>query len=124
MSGATVAVTRRGGAGLALEALLWLAVVALMSPLVIYAGRPAMPLAALVAIAAGIAGALALAGRQLHGVLLADGLAGRKSTAKLLIAAGMTLLVVLLVLLGAVVALLLLFRGSGIGTALQPGLGG
>lgn len=86
----------------------------------LYAGHETMPLAALFLIAGGIALAIALAGRQLHGFLVADALAHRTGTARFVLAAGMMLLVILLVLLGAVVALLILFRsargegGSGI----------
>lgn len=104
--------------------LLGAAAVALLSPLVLYAGRGTMPLAALFAVAAGIALAIALVGRQLHAVLLSDALSGRTSTARAVLAAGMMLLVVLLVLLGVVVALLLLFHGSRIGSGLGAGLGG
>jgi len=95
-----------------------------MSPLLLYAGRETMPLAALFAVAAGIALAIALAGRQLHAVLLDDALSGRKSAARAVLAAGMMLLVVLLVLLGVVVALLLLFRGSRLGSAFGGGIAG
>jgi hypothetical protein len=83
---------------------------ALLSPLVVYAGRPVVPFAALYGIAAGIALGLGLAGRRLHGALLQDALGGRGATARALLACGMALLLVLLVLLGAVIALLLLFR--------------
>jgi hypothetical protein len=94
------------------ETALWLAVCALVSPLVIYAGEEMMPLAGLFLIAAGIAMAIALAGRQLHTVLVADALGHKTGAARLVLAAGMMLLVILLVLLGAVVALLILFRSA------------
>src|SRR5262245_56026347 len=96
---------RSKGKSIAIETALWLAVGGLVSPLVIYAGQETMPLACLFLIAGGIALAIALAGRQLHGFLVADALAHKTSTAKLVLAVGMMLLVILLVLLGAVVAL-------------------
>lgn len=82
-----------------------------------------MPVVALYAVATGIALAIALAGRQLHDVLLADALTHRKGTGKLVLAAGMMLLVILLVLLGVVVALLLLFRKAGIAPLGGAGIG-
>lgn len=96
----------------AIETALWLAVCGLVSPLVLYAGEETMPLAGLFLVAGGIALAIALAGRQLHAVLVADSLTHKTGTAKLVLAAGMMLLVILLVLLGAVVALLILFRSA------------
>lgn len=95
-----------------MEIALWVAAGAMVSPLAIYAGKETMPLAALFVVAGGIAVAIALAGRQLHAVLLSDALSGRAGASRLVLAAGMMLLVVLLVLLGAVVALLLLFRSA------------
>lgn len=85
---------------------------ALLSPLVLYAGRPVVPFVALWAIAGGIALGLALAGRRLHHAILADALDRRHATSRALVALGMSLLLLLLVLLGAVVALLALFRGA------------
>lgn len=71
-----------------------------------------MPLVALFAVAGGIALALALAGRRLHDLLLADVLSGhRTGIGRLLLTAGMSLLVLALVLLGAAVAFLSLLRG-------------
>ena len=84
-----------------------------MSPLVAYAGSGWMPLPALYAVAAGIALMLMLIGRRLHGVLLADVLAERRSTSAWLVAAAMMLLGIFLVLLGVVVTLLILVRGQG-----------
>jgi hypothetical protein len=106
------AITRRKAKSIAIEVGLWAGAVALVSPLVLYAGSANMPIAALFAVAGGIALAIALAGRQLHDVLLADALTQRKGAARLVLAAGMMLLVILLVLLGVVVALLLLFRSA------------
>ena len=95
-----------------MEIALWATAVAMVSPLALFAGQDTMPRAALFAVAGGIALALALAGRQLHAVLLNDALAGRGGVLRLVLASGMMLLVILLVLLGAVVALLILFRGA------------
>ena len=121
----SASITRRKSRFLLIEIGLWAAVVALLSPLVLYAGSASMPIPALYGVAAGIAMAIALAGRQLLDVLLADALTRNKGVGKLLLAAGMMLLVILLVLLGAVVALLLLFRSSGIGSPLGgAGIGG
>jgi hypothetical protein len=116
-------ITRRTTRAILSEVGLWAVAVALLSPLVVYAGRPSMPILALYGVAAGIATAIALAGRQLHDVLLSDALTRHQGVGKLVLAAGMMLLVVLLVLLGVVVALLLLFRKAGI-SPLGPGLGG
>jgi hypothetical protein len=92
-----------------------------LSPLAIYAGRPVMPLVALYGVAAGIALALALAGRRLHAALLSDALRESGGTGRALVAVGMMLLVLFLILLGAVVAILLLFR-TGRGSDSVPGL--
>jgi hypothetical protein len=102
---------------------LWVAAVGLLSPLALYAGRPVMPLAALYGVAAGIALALALAGRRLHEALLQDALRGKGATGRALVAVGMMLLVLALILLGAIVAILMLFR-TGRGTDAIPGLVG
>ncbi len=69
-----------------------------------------MPLAALFAIAAGIALSLALAGRRLHRSLLDDALAGRGGKGRFLMTFGMALLVLFLVLLGGVIAMILMLR--------------
>lgn len=74
-----------------------------------------MPLAALFGIAAGIALALALAGRRLHDSLLDDALSGREGKGKFLMTFGLALLVLFLVLLGGVVALVLLLRSKSPG---------
>ncbi len=84
---------------------------ALLSPLLIYAPRKVMPIAALYAIAAGIALALALAGRRLHAALLEDALPGRGDASRFLMTAGTVVLATGLVTLGFAVALLLAFRG-------------
>ncbi len=103
--------------------MLWVAVVALLSPLVVYVGRSEMPLAALYGVAGGIALALALAGRRLHAAMLGDVLRGRGGTARALTAVAMLLLVLMLILLGAIVAILLLFRTAR-GSSASPGLVG
>jgi hypothetical protein len=72
-----------------------------------------MPLPALFGIALGIALALALVGRRLHDALLNDVLSGRDGKGKALLVFGMMLLAVFLILAGAMVALILIFRGSG-----------
>ena len=95
-----------------MELPLWVAAVALLSPLVIYVGAGAMPLAALWAIAAGIALALALVGVRLHAALLADALSGREGAGRFLLVAGLSILAIFLVLLGAAIALLLILRGG------------
>jgi hypothetical protein len=105
-----------------LEPALWLAVIALVSPLVIYVGKPVVPLAGLFSIAAGIALGLALAGRRLHAAMLHDALRHGSGAKSSLVAAGMILLLLVLVLLGAVVALLAIFRNR-FATDL-PALGG
>ncbi len=78
----------------------------------IYYPAGVMPLAALFAIAAGIALGLALAGRRLHASLLEDALSGREGKGRFLMTFGMALLLLFFVLLGSVVALLLLLRGN------------
>jgi hypothetical protein len=90
----------------------WLAVVALLSPLLIYYRAGEMPLAALFGIAAGIALGLALAGRRLHASLLADALSGREGKGRVLMTFGMALLVLFFVLIGAALALAFLLRGA------------
>lgn len=90
--------------------MLWVAAVALLSPLLIYYRAGVMPLAALFGIAAGIALGLALAGRRLHDSLLDDALSGREGKGRFLMTFGMALLLLFLVLLGGVVALLLMLR--------------
>jgi len=106
-------VSPRRTSGIVAEVLLWVLAVGLLSPLAIYAGTEVMPLAGLFAVAAGIALALALSGRQLHDALLSEAMSGRKKTARIALGAGMMLLAVLLVLLGLVVGILLLVRGPG-----------
>jgi hypothetical protein len=97
--------------GSLVEAGLWLTVLALLSPLLLYYRAGTMPLAALFGIAAGIAVGLALAGRRLHGSLLADALSGRESRGRFLMTVGMALLLLFFVLVGAAVALAFLLRG-------------
>jgi len=69
-----------------------------------------MPLAALFAVAAGIACGLALVGRRLHRSLMDDALAGREGKGRFLLTFGLALLLLFLVLLGGVVALILMLR--------------
>ena len=88
---------------------------ALISPLLIYYGSGVMPLAALFAIAAGIALGLALVGRRLHGSLLNDALTGREGKGRFLMTFGLALLLLFLVLLGGVVALILVLRQASPG---------
>ena len=93
-----------------IEVALWVAALALLSPLLIYYPAGVMPLAALFGIAAGIALGLALTGRRLHRSLLDDALSGRDGKGRFLMTFGMALLLLFLVLLGSVVALLLILR--------------
>ena len=95
--------------------MLWVAAVALVSPLLIYYKAGAMPLAALFGIAAGIALGLALTGKRLHRSLLDDALAGRDGKGRFLMTFGMALLLLFLVLLGGVVALILILRQASPG---------
>lgn len=88
----------------------WLAALAMLSPLLIYYRVGAMPLAALFAIAAGIALGLALTGRRLHRSLLDDALSGRDGKGRFLMTFGMALLLLFFVLLGCVVALIAVLR--------------
>ena len=83
---------------------------ALLSPLLIYYRIGVMPLAALFAIAAGIALGLALTGRRLHQSLLDDALSGRDGKGRFLMTFGMALLLLFLVLLGCVVAMIIVLR--------------
>lgn len=92
------------------EGAFWLLAILLVSPLLIYYRAGVMPLAALFAIAAGIALGLALTGRRLHGVLLDDALSSRDGKGRFLMTFGMALLLLFLVLLGSVVALLIVLR--------------
>jgi len=88
---------------------------ALLSPLLIYYRPGVMPLAALFAIAAGIAMGLALVGRRLHHSLLNDALTGREGKGRFLMTFGLALLLLFLVLLGGVVALILVLRQASPG---------
>jgi hypothetical protein len=92
------------------EGLLWIAVLALLSPLLIYYRPGVMPLAALFGIAGGIALGLALVGRWLHRSLVSDALTGRGGKGRFLMTFGMALLLLFLVLLGCVVALIFVLR--------------
>jgi len=87
----------------------------LISPLLIYYRPGVMPLAALFAIAAGIAMGLALVGRRLHDSLLSDALVGREGKGRFLMTFGLALLLLFLVLLGGVVALILVLRSASPG---------
>lgn len=100
------------------EALFWGLALLLVSPLAIYAGSDAMPMWALFSVAAGIALSLALAGRQMHEVLLADSLSRRKGATKRALVAGGLVLVMLLVLVGLVVATFVL-RSHGVARSIS-----
>jgi hypothetical protein len=78
----------------------------------IYYRSGVMPLAALFAVAAGIACGLALVGRRLHRSLLDDALAGRDGKGRFLMTFGLALLLLFFVLLGGVVALILMLRAA------------
>ena len=95
-----------------MELPLWATALALLSPLVLYAGAGVMPLPALYAIAGGIALALGLIGTRLHAALLSDALSGREGAGRFLLVAGLSILAIFLVLLGAAIALLLILRGG------------
>ncbi|HET9300691.1 MAG TPA: hypothetical protein VFO11_12160 [Candidatus Polarisedimenticolaceae bacterium] len=75
--------------------------VALLSPLVYYAPRGAVPMTGMAAIASGIALSLMLAGRRLHEAMLADAL-GRGGRRKA-VAVVISMLAVLLLVLFAIV---------------------
>ena len=92
------------------EVPLWSLALALLSPLVIFAGAGIMPLWALYGIAAGIAVALGLVGVRLHGALLSDALSRREGPGRFLLVAGLSILAIFLVLLGAAIALVLILR--------------
>ena len=94
------------------EIALWIGVIALLSPLAIYAGAGVMPLVALYGVALGIAIALALVGRRIHAALLSDSLAAREGIGRMLWTATFLLLAVFLVLGGVAVALVLMFRSG------------
>ena len=95
-----------------IEGLFWIAALALISPLVVYSRAGVMPLAALFAIAAGIAVGLALVGRRLHDSLLNDALTGREGKGRFLMTFGLALLLLFLVLLGGVIALIFVIRSA------------
>lgn len=92
------------------EVVLWILVVVLVSPLVVYAGQPTVPVLGIYAVGGGIALALALSGRRLHDAMLSDVLAGRSGRGRAVLAVGMILMVVLLLLSTAVVAITLMLR--------------
>jgi len=75
--------------------------VALLSPLVLYAPRGAVPMVGMVAIASGIALSLMLAGRRLHDAMLADALGrgGRRGA----VAVVLSMLALILVVFFAIV---------------------
>jgi hypothetical protein len=81
----------------------------------IYYRAGVMPLAALYAVAAGIAFGLALVGRRLHRSLLDDALAQRDGKGRFLLTFGMALLLLFFVLLGCVVALIVVLRQASPG---------
>jgi hypothetical protein len=92
-----------------LEPVLALAALALLSPLLLYAPRGSVPMAGMVAIAAGIALSLILAGRRLHAAMLADAL-GRGGRRNAVTVVALMLAVVLLVFFAIVVCVWLLLR--------------
>ena len=83
------------------EALLGATAVALLSPLLYYAPRGAVPMPGMVAVAAGIALSLMLAGRRLHDAMLSDALGrgGRKGA----VAVVVSMLAVVLIVFFAIV---------------------
>ena len=90
--------------------------VALLSPLVYYAPRGAVPMGGMVAIASGIALSLMLAGRRLHDAMLADAL-GRRGGHRNAVSLVLSLLAILVVVLFAIVfsvGILLRRHGSGL----------
>ena len=91
------------------EALLAAFAVALLSPLLLYAPRGSVPMAGMVAIAAGIALSLMLAGRRLHAAMLSDALGrgGRRNAVAVVVS---MLAVVLIVFFAIVFCVWLLFR--------------
>jgi hypothetical protein len=91
------------------EPVLALTALALLSPLLIYAPRETVPMSGMVAIAAGIALSLMLAGRRLHAAMLADAL-GRGGPRSAVTVVGLMLAVVLLVFFAIVVCVWLLLR--------------
>lgn len=106
----------KAASGIWIEAAFWLAALGLLSPLVVYAGRPSMPLAALFGIAAGIFVAIALIGRRIHDALVGDVLRGRHGLGRALLAVALALLAVFLVLVGIVFTLLMVARGAAPGS--------
>lgn len=103
---------KRERGGLWTEALGWTATLALMSPLVVYAGSPVVPLAGVFAVAAGIFLGLVLSGRHLHAALVGETLGRRRGVAQSLLSMAMVLVFLLLVLLAAVLALLAYVGGK------------
>ncbi|HEX5045029.1 MAG TPA: hypothetical protein VFV75_19200 [Candidatus Polarisedimenticolaceae bacterium] len=82
--------------------------VALLSPLVFYAPRGAVPLPGMVAVASGIALSLMLAGRRLHDAMLADALGrrGRRTAVAVVLSMAAVLLIVLFAIVFSVWILL------------------
>ena len=94
------------------EALLAVIAVALLSPLILYARSGVVPMTGMVAIAAGIALSLMLAGRRLHDAMLSDALGRGGRRGAVAVVASM-LAVVLLVFFAIVVCVWLLLRRQG-----------
>lgn len=87
-----------------------MAAVALLSPMVIYAGRD-VPIPALFGVAAGIAIALMLTGRRLYDVLIEEGLRRRQGILRWVWAVGVLLVGISVILLAAVFVLAVAVRG-------------
>ena len=93
-----------------LEPALALLALCMLSPLVLYARQPVMPLAALWGVAGGIALALMLTGRRLHAAILADALGRRKGAGGAWAIVGLMAAVAFLAFFAIVICLLLLLR--------------
>lgn len=100
---------RRSRATLALELAACVSALALLSPLVLYAGTGSMPLLALVGVAGGIALSLGVVGRRLHRLLLADALR-RGGREQAVLALGLMLVVTVLAFFAIGVCVLLVLR--------------
>lgn len=93
-----------------MEVVWWVATLALLSPMVVYAGEE-VPVVALFGVAAGIAIALMLTGRRLYDVLIEEGLRRRQGALRWVWAVGVLLVGVSVVLLAAVFVIAVAIRG-------------